>query len=93
MVVTVPLPSLANEHTESSVELRSQCWQCWQCWDLFGMEARADFSMRFCWPSCCECATLQPEEMEPLGTKRIWIAVVTLIVFALCFWPFPITIT
>jgi membrane-associated protease RseP (regulator of RpoE activity) len=35
----------------------------------------------------------QPEEMEPLGRVRIWIAVVTLIVFALCFWPFPISIT
>jgi membrane-associated protease RseP (regulator of RpoE activity) len=35
----------------------------------------------------------QPEVMEPLGTGRLFIAVVTLIVFALCFWPFPITIT
>jgi membrane-associated protease RseP (regulator of RpoE activity) len=35
----------------------------------------------------------KPEEMEPLGPVRIWIAVVTLIVFALCFWPFPISIT
>ncbi len=35
----------------------------------------------------------QPEEMEALGRVRIWIAVVTLIVFALSFWPFPITIT
>jgi membrane-associated protease RseP (regulator of RpoE activity) len=35
----------------------------------------------------------QPEEMESLGPIRITIAVVTLIVFALCFWPFPITIT
>ena len=35
----------------------------------------------------------QPHTMEPLGTKRIVIAVVTLIVFILCFWPFPITIT
>jgi membrane-associated protease RseP (regulator of RpoE activity) len=35
----------------------------------------------------------QPAVMEPLGTKRIVIAIVTLIVFALCFWPFPITIT
>ena len=34
----------------------------------------------------------QPTVMEPLGTKRIVIAIVTLIVFALCFWPFPITI-
>jgi membrane-associated protease RseP (regulator of RpoE activity) len=34
-----------------------------------------------------------PEQMEPLGTKRIIIAVVTLLVFALCFLPFPITIT
>lgn len=35
----------------------------------------------------------QPEEMEPIGTGRIWVAVTTLIVFALCFWPFPITIS
>ncbi|HYJ88636.1 MAG TPA: site-2 protease family protein [Pyrinomonadaceae bacterium] len=34
-----------------------------------------------------------PRVMEPLGTKRIIIAVVTLIVFALSFWPFPIMIT
>jgi len=34
----------------------------------------------------------QPEEREPLGGVRIGIAVITLIVFALCFWPFPITI-
>ena len=33
-----------------------------------------------------------PAVMEPLGTKRIVIAIITLIVFALCFWPFPITI-
>jgi membrane-associated protease RseP (regulator of RpoE activity) len=35
----------------------------------------------------------QPAVMEPLGTKRIAIAIVTLLVYALCFWPFPITIT
>jgi membrane-associated protease RseP (regulator of RpoE activity) len=35
----------------------------------------------------------QPAVMEPLGTKRILIAILTLIVFALCFWPVPITIT
>ena len=35
----------------------------------------------------------QPAEMEPLGTKRILIAIATLIVFALCFLPFPITLT
>ncbi len=35
----------------------------------------------------------QPAVMEALGTKRIVIAVVTLIVFALCFLPFPITIS
>jgi membrane-associated protease RseP (regulator of RpoE activity) len=35
----------------------------------------------------------QPEQMEPLGTKRIIIAVITLLVFVLCFLPFPITIT
>lgn len=34
----------------------------------------------------------RPEDMEPLGTGRTWIAIVTLIVFGLCFWPFPITI-
>ena len=34
-----------------------------------------------------------PAIMEPLGAKRIVIAIITLIVFALCFWPFPITIT
>ena len=35
----------------------------------------------------------QPAVMEPLGTKRILVGIVTLIVFALCFWPFPITIS
>lgn len=35
----------------------------------------------------------QPQVMEPLGARRIWIAILTLIVFALSFWPFPITIT
>jgi membrane-associated protease RseP (regulator of RpoE activity) len=35
----------------------------------------------------------EPEKMEPLGLSRTIIAVVTLIVFALCFLPFPITIT
>ena len=35
----------------------------------------------------------QPAVLEPVGTKRVAIAIVTLIVFALCFWPFPITIT
>jgi len=35
----------------------------------------------------------QPAVMEPLGTKRIVIAIVTLIVFVLCYWPFPITIS
>lgn len=34
-----------------------------------------------------------PFIVEPLGAKRISIAFVTLIVFILCFWPFPITIT
>jgi len=33
-----------------------------------------------------------PPVMEPLGTKRVVIAGLTLIVFALSFWPFPITI-
>jgi membrane-associated protease RseP (regulator of RpoE activity) len=35
----------------------------------------------------------QPQQMEPLGFTRIIIAIVTLIVFVLCFLPFPITIT
>ncbi len=35
----------------------------------------------------------QPRVMEPLGSHRTWIAILTLIVFALSFWPFPITIT
>ena len=35
----------------------------------------------------------QPAEMESLGPARTVIALVTLIVFALCFWPFPITIS
>ncbi|HEX6046711.1 MAG TPA: site-2 protease family protein [Pyrinomonadaceae bacterium] len=35
----------------------------------------------------------EPYIMEPLGPKRTLIAVLTLIVFILCFWPFPITIT
>jgi membrane-associated protease RseP (regulator of RpoE activity) len=35
----------------------------------------------------------QPAVMEPLGGKRVAIAILTLLVFALCFWPFPITIT
>jgi membrane-associated protease RseP (regulator of RpoE activity) len=34
-----------------------------------------------------------PAVMEPLGAKRILIAILTLVVFILCFWPFPITIT
>jgi membrane-associated protease RseP (regulator of RpoE activity) len=33
-----------------------------------------------------------PGVMEPLGTKRTAIAIITLIVFVLCFWPFPISI-
>jgi membrane-associated protease RseP (regulator of RpoE activity) len=33
-----------------------------------------------------------PENMEPLGTARVVIGIVTLIVFVLCFLPFPITI-
>lgn len=34
----------------------------------------------------------QPAIMEPLGTKRLAIAIVTLLVYALSFWPFPISI-
>ena len=33
-----------------------------------------------------------PGVMEPLGTKRIVIAIITLLVFVLCFCPFPISI-
>lgn len=32
----------------------------------------------------------QPQQMEPLGLPRIIIAIITLIVFVLCFLPFPI---
>jgi membrane-associated protease RseP (regulator of RpoE activity) len=35
----------------------------------------------------------QPERMEPLGAMRVAIGIITLIVFALCFLPFPITIS
>ena len=35
----------------------------------------------------------QPEQMEPLGPMRVAIGIITLVVFALCFLPFPITIT
>jgi membrane-associated protease RseP (regulator of RpoE activity) len=35
----------------------------------------------------------QPEQMEPLGLARTIVGIVTLIVFVLCFLPFPITIT
>ena len=35
----------------------------------------------------------QPATMEPLGTKRIVIAILTLLVFVLCFVPFPITLS
>jgi membrane-associated protease RseP (regulator of RpoE activity) len=35
----------------------------------------------------------EPREMEPLGRNRKLVAIVTLIVFVLSFWPFPITIT
>lgn len=34
-----------------------------------------------------------PAVMEPLGAKRTVIALLTLLVFILCFWPFPITIS
>lgn len=33
-----------------------------------------------------------PERMEPLGSGRIVVGVITLLVFALSFWPFPIMI-
>ena len=35
----------------------------------------------------------QPHRMEPLGVARIAVAVITLLVFILSFWPFPITIS
>lgn len=35
----------------------------------------------------------EPYRMEPLGQARTVVAVLTLLVFILCFWPFPITIT
>lgn len=35
----------------------------------------------------------QPHQMEPLGVARVALAVITLLVFLLSFWPFPITIT
>jgi membrane-associated protease RseP (regulator of RpoE activity) len=35
----------------------------------------------------------QPQVVEPLGMARIVVAVITLIVFVLSFWPFPLTIT
>jgi membrane-associated protease RseP (regulator of RpoE activity) len=35
----------------------------------------------------------QPERMEALGAARVAIGIITLIVFALCFLPFPITIS
>jgi membrane-associated protease RseP (regulator of RpoE activity) len=34
-----------------------------------------------------------PAVLEPLGTKRTIIFLLTLLVFILCFWPFPITLT
>jgi membrane-associated protease RseP (regulator of RpoE activity) len=34
-----------------------------------------------------------PEAMEPLGAKRMVVAIITLVVFVLSFWPFPITLT
>jgi len=34
-----------------------------------------------------------PQQLEPLGFARTIVGVITLIVFALCFLPFPITIT
>ena len=34
-----------------------------------------------------------PEEWEPLGSARVVVGVITLIVFGLCFLPFPIVIT
>lgn len=33
----------------------------------------------------------EPPDMTPLDTRRQVVAAITLLVFALCFWPFPIT--
>jgi membrane-associated protease RseP (regulator of RpoE activity) len=35
----------------------------------------------------------QPSVMEPLGAGRVFVAIITLAVFALSFWPFPFTLT
>jgi membrane-associated protease RseP (regulator of RpoE activity) len=35
----------------------------------------------------------QPAVMEPLGKMRTAVSVITLVVFFLCFWPFPFTLT
>jgi membrane-associated protease RseP (regulator of RpoE activity) len=35
----------------------------------------------------------QPAVMEELGRTRMIVAIITLLVFALCFWPFPFTLT
>ncbi|HKZ02310.1 MAG TPA: site-2 protease family protein [Pyrinomonadaceae bacterium] len=35
----------------------------------------------------------QPVVMEPLGKFRVVVGLITLTVFVLCFWPFPITLT
>ena len=35
----------------------------------------------------------QPALMEPLGTARSVVALITLLIFALSFWPFPFTLT
>jgi membrane-associated protease RseP (regulator of RpoE activity) len=35
----------------------------------------------------------QPAVMEALGWKRIVVAILTLLVFILCFWPFPVALT
>jgi Zn-dependent protease len=32
-----------------------------------------------------------PPDLRPLGTRRLVVAGLTLVVFALCFWPFPIS--
>lgn len=34
----------------------------------------------------------QPGTMEPLGKARLLVGIITVLVFTLCFWPFPITI-
>jgi hypothetical protein len=58
---------------------------------FFGMAARAVFSTRCYWRVMLKVRHPAPEEMEPLGRKRTIVAIITLLVFALSFVPFPIS--